>query len=155
MQNFEYTAVPSPDRSEKAKGLKTGAERFAFTLTGLLNDMAADGWEYLRAETLPSEERSGLTSRTTVWNNILIFRRPVGAARAEITATREPEALPKPAEPASVVRASEPARSEPPPPQASSSVAPQAVPANAPPFSAAAPVRLDTATNPRVGPAER
>ena len=76
MNAFEYTAIPAPIRSEKAKSAKTPAERYALTLTDEINRMAADGWEYLRAETLPSEERSGLTGRTTLFHNLLIFRRP-------------------------------------------------------------------------------
>ena len=40
-----------------------------------MNEMAAEGWEYLRAETLPSVERSGLTATTTQWRNVLVFRR--------------------------------------------------------------------------------
>ena len=80
MSSFEYTAIPAPIRSEKAKAAKTPAERYALTLTDEINRMAADGWEYLRAETLPSEERSGLTGRTTLFHNLLIFRRPKAAA---------------------------------------------------------------------------
>ncbi|WBU57554.1 DUF4177 domain-containing protein [Paracoccus sediminicola] len=80
MQDYEYSAVPAPMRSEKAKGTKDPAERYALTLSDAINKMAADGWEYLRAETLPSEERSGLTGRTTLFHNLLIFRRPTSAA---------------------------------------------------------------------------
>ena len=76
---FEYTVIAAPDRSQKAKAAKTPAERYALTLTEELNRMAADGWEYIRAETLPSEERSGLTSRTTTYHNLLVFRRDLTA----------------------------------------------------------------------------
>ena len=76
MSLYEYSAIPAPIRSEKAKSAKTPSERFALTLTEEINRMAAEGWEYLRAETLPSEERSGLTGRTTLFHNLLIFRRP-------------------------------------------------------------------------------
>jgi hypothetical protein len=37
--------------------------------------MGADGWEFQRAETLPSQERSGLTSTVTTYRNVLVFRR--------------------------------------------------------------------------------
>ena len=67
-------------RSEKSKSAKTPADRYAATLTEAINSMAVNGWEYLRAETLPSEERSGLTGRTTLFHNLLIFRRAVEAA---------------------------------------------------------------------------
>lgn len=80
MQSYEYKVIPAPARGEKERGLKTGAERFAFALTQVMNDLAREGWEYWRAETLPAEERAGLTSKTTVFHNLLVFRRPAGAA---------------------------------------------------------------------------
>lgn len=78
--SFEYSVIPAPDRGEKARGAKTPSDRFSIALTATLNEMAADGWEYIRAETLPSEERSGLTGRTTVYHNVLVFRRPLAPA---------------------------------------------------------------------------
>ena len=75
MTQFEYEAIPAPRKGKKARGIKTNEDRFAHAVTELLNDMAADGWEYLRADTLPCEERSGFTGRTTVYQNILVFRR--------------------------------------------------------------------------------
>lgn len=80
MTSFEYTAIPAPSRGEKAKEAKTPTDRYALALTAELNRMAADGWEYLRSDVLPSEERSGLTGRATVYHNLLIFRRAVVAA---------------------------------------------------------------------------
>ncbi len=44
-----------------------------------MNAMGADGWEYQRTDTLPCEERVGLTGRTTVFQNMLVFRRAVAA----------------------------------------------------------------------------
>jgi len=78
MQSYEYKVLPAPARGDKERGLKTGAEKFAHALTTVMNDLARDGWEYWRAETLPAEERSGLTSKTTVYHNLLVFRRPLG-----------------------------------------------------------------------------
>lgn len=79
MQTHEYKVVPAPGRGEKGRGLKTPADRFANALALLVNELARDGWEYLRADTLPSEERSGFTKRTTVYHSLLVFRRPVAA----------------------------------------------------------------------------
>ncbi len=76
MQNFEYKVIPAPMRGEKAKGLKTTEERFAKAMTSLLNEQATEGWEYIRADSLPCEERSGLTGKTTNFQNLLVFRRP-------------------------------------------------------------------------------
>ncbi len=74
MQRYEYKLVPAPEKALKHKGLK-GAAVFAATLEDMMNEMGRDGWTYLRADTLPEEVRSGLTSRTTVYRNILIFQR--------------------------------------------------------------------------------
>ncbi len=77
MSAFEYKVVPAPAKGTKAKGVKTPEARFANSVEITLNEMAAEGWEYLRAELLPSEERSGLTSSTTNWRNVLVFRRAI------------------------------------------------------------------------------
>ncbi len=75
MSEFEYKVVPAPIKGAKAKGVKTPEARFAHAVELMMNEMAADGWEYLRADMLPSEERSGLTGSTTHWRNLLVFRR--------------------------------------------------------------------------------
>lgn len=119
MSSYEYITVPAPMRSEKTKGSKTPADRYAVTLTDAINAMATNGWEYLRAETLPSEERSGLTGRTTVFHNLLIFRREVVQAQASaaplVTPAPAPKVDPRHAtgvEPAAPVKPSAPAESE-------------------------------------------
>ncbi|MCH2093841.1 MAG: DUF4177 domain-containing protein [Rhodobacteraceae bacterium] len=75
MSGWEYKVVPAPARGEKAKGIKGAEARFAFALQRVMNEMGADGWEYQRSETLPSEERAGLASKVTTWRNVLVFRR--------------------------------------------------------------------------------
>lgn len=80
MHAFEYKVVPAPHKGTKAKGIKTPENRFANSIEILLNEMAAEGWEYQRAELLPSEERSGLTGSTTNWRNVLIFRRALATS---------------------------------------------------------------------------
>lgn len=72
---YEYRVVPAPTKGQKAKGAKTQEQRFAAALTALLNQEAQEGWEFLRAETLPSTERQGLTGSKTVFQNLLVFRR--------------------------------------------------------------------------------
>jgi hypothetical protein len=75
MPSYEYRVVAAPTKGVKAKGIKSAEARFSHAIEQLMNDMALDGWEYQRAETLPSIERSGLTSTTTQWRNVLVFRR--------------------------------------------------------------------------------
>lgn len=157
MSSYEYIAIPAPARGEKTRGAKTGIDRFAATLTDTLNRMAGDGWDYVRAETLPAEERSGLTSRTTVYHNLLIFRCSLAAAQPMPNPVRaapepapvpvpEPAPTPEPAENTPPVRApfSQPMRAMPKQQQ-------QARPAE-PPLTAPAPT---TPPGPRLGPANR
>lgn len=91
MQVYEYKIVPAPIRGEKAKGARSTQERLALALTHLLNSEARDGWEFLRTECLPTEERTGFTKRTTVNVNLLVLRRPyvAGASLSEETAAAE------------------------------------------------------------------
>ncbi|MGH1577629.1 DUF4177 domain-containing protein [Planktotalea sp.] len=77
MTPYEYKVIPAPMRGQKGKGVKGADGRFAHALETAMNEMAAIGWEYQRAETLPSEERAGLTSKTTVFRNVLVFRRAI------------------------------------------------------------------------------
>ncbi|NOD74770.1 MULTISPECIES: DUF4177 domain-containing protein [unclassified Ruegeria] len=77
MQRYEYKVIPAPQKGVKAKGVKTPEGRFAVSVEQVLNQMGQDGWEYQRAELLPSEERAGLTGSTTNWRNVLVFRRVV------------------------------------------------------------------------------
>lgn len=83
MSTFEYKVVPAPNKGTKAKGLKTTGERFAQALMDIMNTQGRDGWEYIRADTLPVEERSGLTGKSTTYQNMLVFRRSKGDAVIE------------------------------------------------------------------------
>lgn len=167
MSSYEYNVIPAPARAEKAKGARTGIDRFAATLSDVLNDMARDGWEYVRAETLPAEERSGLTSRSTVYHNVLIFRRAiasdVGAAPRIESRPAEPPAARRietdlaapsaePAAPAAV-RApfSQPMRST----AAPITKAAPAAPRPAEPPLTRSPAHPLTPPGPRLGPASR
>jgi hypothetical protein len=85
MQRYEFKVVPAPRRGEKARGVKTTEERFALALTGLMNQLGAEGWDYVRADALPCDERVGLTGTKTTFQNMLVFRRPI-AAEAEVSA---------------------------------------------------------------------
>lgn len=82
MTQYDYKVVPAPARGLKAKGVKGAEARFAYAMETQLNELAAEGWEFQRAETLPSEERQGLTSSVTNYRSLLVFRRPKSAAAA-------------------------------------------------------------------------
>jgi hypothetical protein len=93
MPNYQYRVVPAPQKGLKAKGVRSPEARFSNALEDLMNRMGDEGWEYQRAETLPSLERSGLTKTTTEWRNVLVFRK----LREDDISNFAPELLPAPA----------------------------------------------------------
>ena len=116
---FEYAVVPAPKKGLKARGVKTTEDRFANALQTIMNEYGAKGWDYVRTDTLPSEERSGLTGRTTVYQNMMVFRKAL-VTEAPTAMLPAPEAAPQPAPaaaPAVQVEgqplAADPARAEP------------------------------------------
>lgn len=94
MIEYEYRVVPAPSRGKRARGVKGPDGRFANAVQGLMNELAAEGWEYLRSDTLPNEERTGLTSFQTTFRSILVFRRPLAAATAQPAPERAPAPQP-------------------------------------------------------------
>lgn len=91
MTQYTYRIVPAPAKAPRASGVKGTEARFARGLEVAINALAADGWEYLRADTLPSEERAGLIGSRTVNRSVLVFRRPAGVR----TPAPAPQAIPQ------------------------------------------------------------
>ncbi len=83
MQRYEFKVIPAPRRGEKARGVKSTEDRFAHALTLLLNELGAEGWDYVRADALPCDERVGFTGTKTTFQNVLVFRRVIEAATVE------------------------------------------------------------------------
>ena len=75
MQRYEFKVIPAPRRGEKLRGVKTSEDRFALTLSNVMNELGRDGWDYVRADTLPVDERVGFTGTKTSFQSILVFRR--------------------------------------------------------------------------------
>ena len=80
MPRYEYKVVPAPKKGRRGKGVKGPEGRFANALEIVMNELGAEGWEYQRTDTLPADERQGLTGRTTVFQNMLVFRRALESA---------------------------------------------------------------------------
>ncbi len=98
--NFEYTVIPAPTRTKHQKGVKTAVERLAFALEDVINEMAADGWEYLRTETLTVEDKAGRFSKIVEKiETVLVFRRALQERPA-----RRVEAQQAPIEPAREIK---------------------------------------------------
>ncbi len=96
MPFYEYKVVPAPAKAPKMRGLK-GPARFASGLETLMNELAREGWEYHRAESLPDTESRGfLAGSTEVTRTVLVFRRELvfedDAPQAD---TRQPDPAPE------------------------------------------------------------
>ena len=92
---FDYKVIPAPKRGTKAKGVKTPEARFSLALQELMNAESVDGWEFMRTETLPSEEKSGFRSSTVVYRSVLVFRKAIPAVTPQEVVSA-PEAAPVP-----------------------------------------------------------
>lgn len=72
----EYKCVGAPERPKKKRGAKTRSDRVAAVMQDVINAEAVDGWEYVRTDLVPVEEKSGWFSRATeVHRAVLIFKR--------------------------------------------------------------------------------
>ncbi|MEM6577350.1 MAG: DUF4177 domain-containing protein [Pseudomonadota bacterium] len=92
VHRYKYKIVPAPTKGQKGPGVKGVEARFAHGLETAINSLASEGWEYLCADILPSEERQGLTSSQTVYRSVLVFRRAlVSVDEPVIQAAEEPD----------------------------------------------------------------
>jgi len=82
MPRYEFKVIPAPTKGKSAKGVRGKADKFAHAVSVVMNEMGAEGWDYVRADTLPCEERQGLTSKVTTYHNLLVFRREIVAETA-------------------------------------------------------------------------
>ena len=98
MLRYEFKVIPAPRRGEKLRGVKTTEDRFALALTNVMNEQGRDGWDYVRADTLPVDERAGFTGTKTSFHNMLVFRRTLeaDAATSQRLITAEPIAAAAP-----------------------------------------------------------
>jgi hypothetical protein len=59
MTYYDYKVIPAPKRAKRVKGVHGTEDLFALTLTEAINEVARQGWEYVRAEHLPAEAPRG------------------------------------------------------------------------------------------------
>ena len=111
---FEYKCVGGPERPKRLRGTWSRSDRVALAMQDIINAEAVDGWEYLRTDLVPVEEKASFLGRTQeVHRAVLIFRRetvverPVQAARprlggadARSVAAMPENEVPLPGEPA-------------------------------------------------------
>lgn len=165
---YEYKVIPAPTKGKRAKGAKGSEGRFSNTVTELLNDMASQGWEFQRAESLPSIERVGLTKTETQHHNMLVFRRPhpdyVAPAMAPVVApavspVTAPVPAPAPSEKPDIRPAADPVADPAPQPAVAQSDQPRfsgksysdtAPEDTSPPLTSAAPKPVETSDLPGI-----
>lgn len=99
MTSFDYKVVPAPRRARKIKGVKSAEELFAMTLAEAINEVARQGWEYVRTESLVAEGPAGWFRRgSSSEQTVMIFRRSresIGPRLAAVTLAQEPAREPE------------------------------------------------------------
>lgn len=122
---FEYKLIPAPAEPPRIKGVRGASARYARGLEDTLNEMAGQGWEYVRVDRVPVTASRGFLRRKEERDEtLLVFRRERAAPAARATASAPsivaepplPEAEPAPAaEPADEVPSYMRPRAEPAP----------------------------------------
>ncbi len=75
---YEYKAVGAPEKGKRKRGARSASDRVAVAFEEILSEEAVDGWEYLRTDLLPVNERAGMFSRTQEMHRaVMVFRRPL------------------------------------------------------------------------------
>lgn len=78
---YEYKCVGAPEEPKRQRGVRGWSDRAALAMQECISAEAVDGWEYLRMDTLPVEEKDGFFSRARrVQRAVLVFRRRLGQA---------------------------------------------------------------------------
>ena len=94
MTHYDYKVVPAPKRAKKVKGVRGPEDLFAMTMTDAINEVARQGWEYVRAEHLPAEAPGGwFRSAKAGEQTVLVFRRARETLGPRLASVRpEPDA---------------------------------------------------------------
>ena len=101
MTHYDYKVIPAPKRARRVKGVHGSEDLFALTLTEAINEVARQGWEYVRAEHLPAETPRGwLRGSVAGEQSVLVFRRPRDQLGPRLAAVRPEPAADAPEAPA-------------------------------------------------------
>ncbi|CTQ51355.1 hypothetical protein JDO7802_03394 [Jannaschia donghaensis] len=74
---YEYDVIPAPKKPQRIAGLTREDDRVAHELSELFNDMAVEGWEYVRADTINIDDVTGIAGNVPKAHTLLVFRRPL------------------------------------------------------------------------------
>lgn len=110
MTGYTYKTVAAPRRLKRVKGVKGQDALLSHSVAELIAAEAAQGWEYLRADTFPVEEKGGMFSKPVVTERaLLVFRKPVAVQQARPAAAEHVQQTPQPAVPPAHQPAPQPA----------------------------------------------
>ncbi|MEM0987919.1 MAG: hypothetical protein AAGK00_03515 [Pseudomonadota bacterium] len=89
--SYEYKCVAAPEKARRHKGAKTRTDRVAAAMQELIAEESNGGWEYLRTDLIPVEEKASFFARPReVHRAVLVFRRAkVQAERPRPVAVQE------------------------------------------------------------------
>ena len=74
--SYEYKCVGAPERPKKQRRVRGRSDRVALAMQEVIAAEAVDGWEYMRTDLVPVEEKNSLFSRAhEVHRAVLVFRR--------------------------------------------------------------------------------
>jgi len=74
--SYEYKVIPAPRKPERIRGVKGTEDRFAATVSNVMNELAAEGWEFQRTEVMMCEGKSGMIHRGGDEEvTLMVFRR--------------------------------------------------------------------------------
>ena len=80
---YEYKCVGAPEKGKRKRGAKTRSDRVANAMEITIQAEAVDGWEYLRTDLIPIEEKGGIFKRAQeVHRAVMVFRRPLARTSA-------------------------------------------------------------------------
>lgn len=77
MIDYEYKFFPAPLQVPGGADMTVDGASFAPTLQRQMNLISANGWEFVGREAMPVERRVWLVLRRTVYEDFLVFRRPL------------------------------------------------------------------------------
>jgi len=95
MERFEYKLIKVPQKSNRYSGLKDLNDSFALTLMDSINDVAKDGWQFLRKEVLTETKWPSFFGQRTTSHEYLIYRRQLRESGMSIDTMVSPRRISK------------------------------------------------------------
>ena len=79
MERYEYLLVKTPGKSTKYKGLSKSDDPFALTLMDGMNELALEGWRFLRCERMTEDCRSLFWRKTKRDHECMVYQCRLGS----------------------------------------------------------------------------